>query len=210
MAAWMRSPTSPKNSISEMPTVVLDACILFQGKLTDFLLCLAEQGGYEPLWSDDIHAEWMRNLRACFNIPIERLEYRRSEMERAFPAANCLADPSILAEVTALCRNDRQRKDAHVIATAATASADMILTHNSQDFPMDILEKHGLTRMKPDAFRQGQLSANPPLVIAAAKAHRQSMKRSPYSQEHYLVLLASEKVGLSGLVELLRPYVSQI
>jgi hypothetical protein len=43
-----------------METAVLDACVLFQGKLTNLLLWLAEQGAFDPVWSDTISADMMR------------------------------------------------------------------------------------------------------------------------------------------------------
>lgn len=53
-----------------MPVAVLDACVLFQGRLTNLLLHLAEAKAFEPIWSDDIHAEWMRNLHSSMGIPL--------------------------------------------------------------------------------------------------------------------------------------------
>jgi hypothetical protein len=50
----------------------LDACVLFQGRLTDLLLNLAEAGVFEPVWSNAIHAEWMKNLNVRFGIPAIR------------------------------------------------------------------------------------------------------------------------------------------
>ena len=50
-----------------MPIAALDACILFQGRLTNLLLHLAAAGAFEPIWSDAIHAEaektWVAALR---------------------------------------------------------------------------------------------------------------------------------------------------
>ena len=76
-----------------VPVAVLDACVLFQGRLTNLLLHLAEAKAFEPIWSDDIHAEWMRNLHSGMGIPVDKIEYRRGEMERAFPEANVPAPP---------------------------------------------------------------------------------------------------------------------
>ena len=43
-------------------TALLDANVLYPAGLRDFLLRLADRYLYTPLWSADIHAEWMRNL----------------------------------------------------------------------------------------------------------------------------------------------------
>ncbi len=64
------------------------------------LLHLAEEKPFEPLWSDDIHAEWMRDLHSRMGILIDKIEYRRGEMERAFLAAN-VPVPSIAVALIA-------------------------------------------------------------------------------------------------------------
>jgi hypothetical protein len=68
-----------------MEAAVLDASVLFRGGIRDFLLWLAEAGAFSPVWSDMIHDEWMRNRRIKFGDATSRLEWARSEMERAFP-----------------------------------------------------------------------------------------------------------------------------
>lgn len=92
------------------------------------LLHLAEARTFEPIWSDDIHAEWMRNLHSSMGIPIDKLEYRRGEMERAFPAANVSAPPTLVATIQGVSKTAAQRKDAHVVATAVIAKAGVIVT----------------------------------------------------------------------------------
>ena len=53
---------------------VLDACVLFQGRLTNLLLHIAEAKAFEPVSPDAIHAEWMRDVRAQMDIPpIDRI-----------------------------------------------------------------------------------------------------------------------------------------
>lgn len=42
---------------------VLDANVLYSYPLTTVLLELAEARLYRPIWSPDIHDEWMRNLK---------------------------------------------------------------------------------------------------------------------------------------------------
>jgi hypothetical protein len=54
---------------------------------------------FEPIWSDDIHAEWIRNLHSSIDIPIDKIEYRRGEMERAFPLANVPAPVTLIATI---------------------------------------------------------------------------------------------------------------
>ena len=41
-------------------SAVLDANVIFSYSLTSVLLELAEARLYRPIWSNDIHAEWIR------------------------------------------------------------------------------------------------------------------------------------------------------
>ncbi len=129
--------------------------MLFQGRLTNLLLWPAEARAFEPVWSAEIHEEWSRNLAASkfgaskFGISPEKLAYRRAQMQRAFPAANCDADPSIVLAVQAVCRLARQRKDAHVVATAIAAEATVIVTDNLRDFAPDVLAAYNLRKAAP-------------------------------------------------------------
>ncbi len=138
-----------------MPVAVLDACVLFQGRLTDLLLHLAEAKAFEPIWSDDIHAEWMRNLHSDMGIPLDKIEYRHGEMEKAFPAANVPASPALVATIEPMSRTAAQRKDAHVVATAVIAKATVIVTHNVKDFAPHVLGHYGMVKVRPDPFAWG-------------------------------------------------------
>ena len=71
-----------------MEAAVLDASVLFRGGVRDFLLWVAEAGAFTPIWSDKIHEEWVRSRRVKFGDPEPRLDWARTEMERAFPGAN--------------------------------------------------------------------------------------------------------------------------
>jgi hypothetical protein len=44
----------------------------------------------------------MRNLQSSMGIPIDKIEYRRNEMERAFPAANVPAPPTLVFRASRL------------------------------------------------------------------------------------------------------------
>jgi predicted nucleic acid-binding protein len=188
----------------------LDACVLFQGRLTDLLLNLAEAGGFEPVWSDAIHEEWMRNLSVRFGIPADRIAYRRGEMERAFPAANVSATPALISSIQALCKTAAQRKDAHVMATAISAKADVIVTHNIKDFATAALAKFEVSKVRPDGFCVQLLEAQTEKVLSGVRAHRASLKRAEFSPAGYLEYLAHEKSGVPKFALALEPYLSGI
>jgi predicted nucleic acid-binding protein len=188
------------------PVATLDACILFQGRLTNLLLHLAEARAFEPIWSDDIHAEWMTNLHASMGIPRDKIAYRRREMERAFPVANVPATPALVASIQGLSRTAAQRKDAHVVATAVAARATLIITHNIRDFSPQVLSHYGLSKVRPDPFCVDLLASHQAQVLAGLRAHRASLRRTPLSAARYIDHLADDKLGMPGLALALAPH----
>ena len=69
-------------------TALLDANVLYPAGLRDFLLRLANQCLYSPLWSVDIHAEWIGSILADRpDLTADVLERTRAVMDRHFPDA---------------------------------------------------------------------------------------------------------------------------
>jgi len=178
-----------------MEAAVLDASVLFRGGVRDFLLWFAEAGAFSPIWSDTIHEEWTRNRRLKFGDPAPRLEWARSEMERAFPGANFAPDSKIL---TTLRLPDPG--DVHVVATAIAAEARVIVTYNDSDFPAEVLGPLGIRVETPDLFCVRLESSR--LLIEGARLHRASLKKPPYEPNDYLDHLVG--LGLERTAGLLR------
>jgi hypothetical protein len=176
---------------------VLDACMLFRGGVRDFLLWVAEAGAFSPAWSDAIHDEWMRNRCAKFGDQPSRLDYTRLQMERAFPGANF--SPSGLPSNTIRLPDP---DDVHVVSTAMTAGAKVIVTHNIGHFPVVALAPLGLRAESPDAFCSRLFSVDPAPVVEGARLHRRSLKRPTCEAEIYLDHLASQ--DLRSVSDLLR------
>lgn len=193
-----------------VPVATLDACILFQGRLTNLLLHLAEAKAFEPVWSDDIHAEWMRNLDASMGIPPDKIDYRRREMERAFPVANVPAPAALIMTIQGLSRTAAQRKDAHVVATAVAAKAHVIITYNIRDFAPQVLERYGLIRLRPDPFCVDLFASRQTQVLAGVRAHRASLRRTPMSPAQYIDHLGDDRLGMTRLAAALMPHAGSV
>ena len=160
---------------------------------------LAEAKAFEPIWSDDIHAEWMRNLHSSVGIPVEKIEYRRGEMERAFPVANVSTPPTLVATIQGMSKTVAQRKDAHVVASAVIAKAAVIVTHNIRDFAPEVLNRYGLAKVRPDAFCVGLLAGHETRVLAGIRLHRTNLRRTPMSPAEYIHHLTEDRVGMPRL-----------
>jgi hypothetical protein len=187
-----------------MTLAVLDACILFRIVTTNFLLSIAEADAFQPIWSDKIHAEWVVNLHQKRGLADDRLAWRRSEMERAFPGANTACDLAELADVLLVCVSDAERKDAHVIATALTAGADVIITDNIRDMSAVVLRlRQGVRLLTADQFAVELYLGTQSAVIAGARRHRGSMRNPPYDAAAYIALLAGPSANLPRTASLL-------
>ena len=138
-------------------TALLDANILYPAGLRDVFLRLADQYLYAPLWSADIHAEWIRSVLADRpDLTEGMLERTRMVMDRHFPEA---VVTGYTARAAGLDLPDPD--DIHVLAAAIEGEADMIVTRNLRDFPADRLAPHGLTAQHPDAFIARLFDADP-------------------------------------------------
>ena len=116
-------------------TALLDANVLYPAGLRDFLLRLADQSLYAPLWSADIHAEWIGSVLADHPDHMEDvLERTRAVMDRHFPDAVVTGYSARAAGLDLPDPND-----IHVLAAAIEGEADMIVTRNLRDFPADRL-----------------------------------------------------------------------
>ena len=186
------------------PTALLDANVLYPAGLRDLLLRLADRYLYAPLWSADIHAEWMRSLLADRpDIEAGVLERTRAVMDGHFPDAVVTGYEAIAAALDLPDPDDR-----HVLASAIQGGADAIVTRNLRDFPADRLAPHKITAHHPDAFIAGLFEADPETALEAVRGHRAALRHPPRSAGDYLAAL--ERLGLSRTVSLLRAHETAI
>lgn len=120
----------------------LDTCVLYPAYLCDTLLRLAEAGAYRPLWSADVLTELRRNLIEK-GIAADKVDYRIGQMRETFPGAVVAGYESLIEAMT----NDP--KDRHVLAAAVRASAEVIVTFNTGDFPVYALKDYKVTPFIP-------------------------------------------------------------
>lgn len=136
------------------PFLVIDACVLMSGVLRPWLLELARQGLFTPIWSDRIGQEWRRNAARIWNIEPALLEREWDDMQTTFGLANVSRWPHRSADFPALKYSDS--KDWHVIEAgwlarrAYPAHATGILTINLKDFSRSELRQLGLDLWSPD------------------------------------------------------------
>lgn len=183
---------------SEVELAVLDSPVLARGLLTSFLLHLAEAGAFDPIWSDQIHAVWAREaLAANPGIPPERIRQRRLDMDRAFPVANSVASRDALDEVLAHCGAAEERRNAHVLATALSARAAVIVSGEAFGLKAVMAKLwHDTAVLTPDLWCLELLDRRAEAVLEGARAHRAGLRRGDTSVDAWLALLAGERTGL--------------
>jgi hypothetical protein len=173
---------------------VLDACVIYPPALRDILMWLAVVNAYEPRWTEEIHAEWIRNVLADRpDVTVEQLERTRRLMDQINPKSLVSGYDHHLPALTLPDENDR-----HVLAAAIEAGASVIVTFNLKDFPRFALSVHGVRALAPDAFLESVFVQNRPRFLRGIRQHRASLKSPPKTVEAYLDTMLAQ--GLNNTV----------
>lgn len=183
-----------------MFAAVLDTCVLWSGFQRDFLLSLAAEGLYRPLWNSDL----LEELEWC---EIDKRTQRGQTLEEAEQLASKLIsnmgyfDDSLIAGWEPLVGTFGlpDPDDEHVLATAVLGSAGVIVTDNVKDFPKTLLPV-GIEIIRPPQFAANTVAVSPALGLAAVGA--MATRRSD-TVERILARLESG-YGMTEAVELIR------
>jgi predicted nucleic acid-binding protein len=180
------------------PVAVLDADVLFPFQLRNLLLHLAVEGRFQPLWSDEIVAEFLRALREDAGVDESRCARLLSEMRTWFAGAWGEGYQGAADGIPLPDEGDR-----HVVALAVSYEADLIVTRNLRHFPADLLHGHGVEVVDPQAFIEILFVVDSAAVLRAAELHRRSLRTHPLSPEAYLESLRTRAL-LPRIADLLR------
>lgn len=169
---------------------VLDACILYPPSLRDLLMWLAATRVYAPRWTEEIHAEWIRNVLANNpEVTPAQLDRTRRLMNQVTP--HCLVS-GYEARIPALRLPDAN--DRHVLAAAIETQAPLIVTFNLSDFPQAVLRTYGVQAVHPDDFLSGLFDENPDLFLRAVQRHRASLHHPPKDAAGYIQTLRTNGI----------------
>ncbi len=185
---------------------LLDTCVLWPSLQRDFLLSLAAEGIYRPLWSSAILGELEYEEAAKLvsrNVPQDEAEIRAAflikQMRHAFDDADVqgwegLEGTYDLPDVD----------DEHVVAAAVVGGAGAIVTVNLKDFPPNKMPP-GLEVLKPADFAANTVALDPLRAARAIHeiAQRSGAKGAAFSPAEILDLL-EQRYGLDAAVQLIR------
>jgi len=188
----------------EPPIAVLDACVLYPFHLRNVLVQAAFDGLFDARWTDDIHAEWIRNLAAnAPNVTADRLETTRDRMKEVLPEADVSGYQPLVPSLSLPDPDDR-----HVLAAAIAGGATLIVSWNIKDFPEASLKPHGAACISPDAFLVDQHARFPDALIDSVARARRNLRTSLPSVDDFIDALARQ--GLADFVAILRQKVTLI
>jgi len=152
---------------------------------------LAVKKAFAARWTEEIHAEWIRNLLADRpDLSPERLQRTRALMDKYSDDCLVTGYEGLIEELKLPDPNDR-----HVLAAAIKAKASVIITANLKDFPGETLRKFGITAQHPDDFIAALFDLSPDAVIDAMRRHRAALKKPPKTPQQYVETLSS--IGLT-------------
>ncbi|WP_148239349.1 PIN domain-containing protein [Ruania zhangjianzhongii] len=187
-----------------MFAAVLDTCVLWPSLQRDFLLSLAVQGLYRPLWSTAILAELeeheARKLVGRGSHPDHAASaavHLVAQMNHAFDDA-CVRGWEPLDGTYGLPDPD----DEHVMAAAVVGGAGAIVTSNLADFPPNRVPPQ--IQVKPPAeFALETVEIDPYQGFRAVQELTLRYRRPLRSVDELLVLL-EQRYGMGTTAEVIR------
>ena len=143
-----------------MPVVLYDANVLYPSTLRDVLIRIGIARLATPRWTDQILDEVFRNLTANRpDLDPQRMSRTRTLMNRAIRDVLVTGYEHRIGDLVLPDPDDR-----HVLAAAIESGAQVIVTKNLKDFPVGVLEPHGITARHPDTFLR-ELHGTQPAVL---------------------------------------------
>ncbi|MEQ5091699.1 PIN domain-containing protein [Providencia rettgeri] len=184
--------------------VVLDACVLYPSLLRDLLMHLGLTGLYQPKWSAIIEDEWQRNLiKDRPDLNPEQIKRTQGLMNQVLPDAMVTGFEPLIASIELPDIDDR-----HVVATAICSNAEIIVTFNLKDFPLQCLDIYFIEALHPDDFITDLFDLNQALVLSAVNKQRYIMRKPQKSIDEYIEVLLRQ--GLPQTVKELGKFHSLI
>lgn len=187
-----------------MFAALLDTCVLWPSKQRDFLLSLAVQNLYRPLWSsailDELYycefdkltekrgmAEAQAEAKAAKLIEQIRTHFDDAEVQNWQPYEGTFGLPDL--------------DDEHVLAAAAAGHAGAIVTDNLKHFPEDKIPP-GIQIVSPSEFAANTVAVSPARALRAVTAITARFDKPPMSVDEFLSILR-ERYGMDEAVDLI-------
>lgn len=188
-----------------MFVAVLDTSVLWPSLQRDFLLSLAIEGAYRPVWSEAILEELeLTEIAKLMKRGVDDAEARArflvQQMRSSFDDA-LVEGWEPLEGTFGLPDQD----DEHVVAAAVVAGAGAIVTANLRDFPRELLPP-SIEPLSPAEFARNTVALSP---VRALQAIEEIVARSgrlgPALTEADVLAALAEKYSMNAVQDLLHP-----
>ena len=154
--------------------VILDACVLANARVCDFLFRLAENPRlYLPFWSEKLLEETQRTHQQRLSWKPAISDSWREAVSAAFPDS-CVENLDLYTAPQAI-----NEKDRHVVQAALGARAEVIVTFNLKDFPSSELDALNIRAKHPAEFLLTLFSIEP-LLVAKRLNEISKAKKEPF------------------------------
>lgn len=190
---------------------VLDTCVLVPSLQRDFLLQLAAQEAFSPLWGSGILTELdytLADLHALRNIGGSDASRRHllAQMRHAFPGSEVHA-PKDRAYGYRL--NDPG--DGHVVHAALIGKADAIVTDDKRaGFKISVaLIEANVEVVFANQFAANTVAAHPQAGVQALVAMSERRTNPPHMPEEILDLLV-DGYRMDQAADILRPFLTEL
>ena len=198
------APLEPDKSIRRVFSALLDTSVLWPSLQRDFLLSLAIEGLYRPLWSTAILAELEYH-------ETHKLMNRGVPIELATARARRLLDQMSTAFDDAMVENWERLDgsfglpdpdDEHVIAAALVGGAGVIVTSNLKDFPPQCIPEP-VKVISPMQFAADTVAVSPDVAHYGVQILAARFSAPPVSVDEILDALTN-RYRMVEAVELIR------
>lgn len=193
-----------------MFSAILDTCVLWPSLQRDFLLSMAIEGLYRPLWSEAILAELCRSEE----IKLSNCGYDESA---AIEKSNRLVDRMRTAFDDALVTGWEGLEgsfglpdpdDEHVVAAAVVGGAGAIITNNLKHFPTSRMPR-SIQVLTGRDFAANTADIDPARAAQALRTISRRSTRPKRTPEELLELLVFQ-YQMDDVADILRPLLAAI
>jgi predicted nucleic acid-binding protein len=171
---------------------VLDTNTIYPLEVRDFLFWLAYYELYSPKWSGHIFNEWIDVMKRK-GIAEQEIIRRVNKANLAFPDAMVLKYSHIIDR---LCLPDP--KDRHVLAAAIASKAEVIITKNLKDFPIEYLRTFNVTVQTPDHFISKMLKEHPYQAVDSFNQMLKHRSNPVINKQEMLTILKKQGLLLTS------------
>lgn len=152
--------------------ILIDACVLYPTVMREIVIGVANAGLFEPFWSARILEEWACAVARMGPVQEQIARGEIARLRSHWPRAELVANPTLEAQLYL-----PDMADCHVLASAISGQADVLMTMNLKDFPNRSLTEFGFPARHPDAILRDLFDLAPTKISAVGERVRHEAEK---------------------------------